>query len=106
MDVGLITFWMPALFARLSGPDICRVPGVWGEALFCALTSWTLLVPPFLPNLCLFSRTPEANSRASSPCPEFEQFQIVPPVETPYLARAGKNEFLNLVPDIEEIRPG
>ena len=61
---------------------------------------------PFLHNLCLFSRTPEANSRASSPCPEFEQFQIVPPVETPYLARAGKNEFLNLVPDIEEIRPG
>ncbi|KAM5270433.1 kinesin-like protein KIF1B isoform 27-T28 [Hipposideros larvatus] len=51
-------------------------------------------------------KTPEANSRASSPCPEFEQFQIVPPVETPYLARAGKNEFLNLVPDIEEIRPG
>uniref|UniRef100_A0A8D1AYJ8 plus-end-directed kinesin ATPase n=1 Tax=Sus scrofa TaxID=9823 RepID=A0A8D1AYJ8_PIG len=51
-------------------------------------------------------KTPEANSRASSPCPEFEQFQIIPPVETPYLARAGKNEFLNLVPDIEEIRPG
>ncbi|XP_077881377.1 kinesin-like protein KIF1B isoform X6 [Ictidomys tridecemlineatus] len=51
-------------------------------------------------------KTPEANSRASSPCPEFEQFQIVPAVETPYLARAGKNEFLNLVPDIEEIRPG
>lgn len=54
----------------------------------------------------LDQKTPEANSRASSPCPEFEQFQIVPPVETPYLARAGKNEFLNLVPDIEEIRPG
>ncbi|XP_076717442.2 kinesin-like protein KIF1B isoform X5 [Callospermophilus lateralis] len=51
-------------------------------------------------------KTPEANSRASSPCPEFEQFQIVPAMETPYLARAGKNEFLNLVPDIEEIRPG
>ncbi|XP_029418712.1 kinesin-like protein KIF1B isoform X7 [Nannospalax galili] len=51
-------------------------------------------------------KTPEANSRASSPCQEFEQFQIVPTVETPYLARAGKNEFLNLVPDIEEIRPG
>nr|XP_045006468.1 kinesin-like protein KIF1B isoform X10 [Jaculus jaculus] len=51
-------------------------------------------------------KTPEANSRASSPCPEFEQFQIIPTVETPYLARAGKNEFLNLVPDIEEIRPG
>ncbi|XP_045154743.1 kinesin-like protein KIF1B isoform X8 [Echinops telfairi] len=54
----------------------------------------------------LDQKTPEANSRASSPCQEFEQFQIVPTVETPYLARAGKNEFLNLVPDIEEIRPG
>ncbi|XP_045754686.2 kinesin-like protein KIF1B isoform X5 [Mirounga angustirostris] len=54
----------------------------------------------------LDQKTPEANSRASSPCPEFEQFQIVPTVETPYLARAGKNEFLNLVPDMEEIRPG
>ncbi|XP_063091565.1 kinesin-like protein KIF1B isoform X16 [Cavia porcellus] len=51
-------------------------------------------------------KTPEASSRASSPCTEFEQFQIVPAVETPYLARAGKHEFLNLVPDIEEIRPG
>ncbi|XP_038602462.1 kinesin-like protein KIF1B isoform X4 [Tachyglossus aculeatus] len=52
-------------------------------------------------------KTPEANSRASSPCcPEFEQFQLIPAVETPFLARAGKNEFLNLVPDIEEIRPG
>ncbi|XP_068394957.1 kinesin-like protein KIF1B isoform X7 [Eschrichtius robustus] len=54
----------------------------------------------------LDQKTPEANSRASSPCPEFEQFQIVPALETPYLARAGKNEFLNLVPDIEEMRPG
>ncbi|XP_066231127.1 kinesin-like protein KIF1B isoform X22 [Saccopteryx leptura] len=54
----------------------------------------------------LDQKTPEANSRASSPCQDFEQFQIVPAVETPYLARAGKNEFLNLVPDIEEIRPG
>ncbi|XP_075695441.1 kinesin-like protein KIF1B isoform X17 [Rhinoderma darwinii] len=51
-------------------------------------------------------KTPEANSRASSPCSEFEQFHIIPPVESSYLARAGKNEFLNLVPDIEELRPG
>ncbi|XP_027254055.1 kinesin-like protein KIF1B isoform X11 [Cricetulus griseus] len=51
-------------------------------------------------------KTPEANSRASSPCQEFEQFQIIPTVETPYLARAGKHEFLNLVPDIEEVRAG
>ncbi|NWS26405.1 KIF1B protein, partial [Polioptila caerulea] len=51
-------------------------------------------------------KTPEANSRASSPCHEVEQFQIIPAAEPSYLARAGKNEFLNLVPDIEEIRPG
>ncbi|XP_048206165.1 kinesin-like protein KIF1B isoform X3 [Perognathus longimembris pacificus] len=51
-------------------------------------------------------KTPEANSGPSSPCAELEQFQIIPTVETPYLARAGKNEFLNLVPDIEEIRAG
>ncbi|XP_069730762.1 kinesin-like protein KIF1B isoform X11 [Phaenicophaeus curvirostris] len=51
-------------------------------------------------------KTPEANSRASSPCHDVEQFQLMPAVETSYLARAGKNEFLNLVPDIEEIRPG
>ncbi|XP_017599489.1 kinesin-like protein KIF1B isoform X4 [Corvus cornix cornix] len=51
-------------------------------------------------------KTPEANSRASSPCHDVEQFQIIPAIETSYLARAGKNEFLNLVPDIEEIRPG
>nr|XP_060614910.1 kinesin-like protein KIF1B isoform X18 [Anolis sagrei ordinatus] len=51
-------------------------------------------------------KTPEANSRTSSPGPEGEPFQLMPPVEASYLARAGKNEFLNLVPDIEEIRPG
>uniref|UniRef100_W5MIA6 plus-end-directed kinesin ATPase n=1 Tax=Lepisosteus oculatus TaxID=7918 RepID=W5MIA6_LEPOC len=52
-------------------------------------------------------KTPEANSRASSPsCPDYENFPMVPTLETPYLARAGKNEFLNLVPDIEEMRPG
>ncbi len=31
---------------------------------------------------------------------------MVPILETSYLARAGKHEFLNLVPDIEEMRPG
>ncbi|XP_066547187.1 kinesin-like protein KIF1B isoform X5 [Amia ocellicauda] len=52
-------------------------------------------------------KTPEANSRASSPsCPDYENFPMVPTLETSYLARAGKNEFLNLVPDIEEMRPG
>uniref|UniRef100_A0A7N6ATY6 plus-end-directed kinesin ATPase n=1 Tax=Anabas testudineus TaxID=64144 RepID=A0A7N6ATY6_ANATE len=46
-------------------------------------------------------------SRASSPsCSDYENFPMVPTLETSYLARAGKNEFLNLVPDIEEMRPG
>uniref|UniRef100_A0A8C5W8A5 plus-end-directed kinesin ATPase n=1 Tax=Leptobrachium leishanense TaxID=445787 RepID=A0A8C5W8A5_9ANUR len=49
-------------------------------------------------------KTPEANSRASSPCSDFKPFHVVPAVETSYLSRAGKNEFLNLVPDIEEMR--
>ncbi|XP_075898420.1 kinesin-like protein KIF1B isoform X4 [Nelusetta ayraudi] len=52
-------------------------------------------------------KTPENGSRASSPsCSDYENFPMVPAVETSYLARAGKNEFLNLVPDIEEMRPG
>ncbi|XP_034392790.1 kinesin-like protein KIF1B isoform X2 [Cyclopterus lumpus] len=52
-------------------------------------------------------RTPENSSRASSPsCSDYENFPMVPTLETSYLARAGKNEFLNLVPDIEEMRPG
>ncbi|KAM6978108.1 kinesin-like protein KIF1B isoform 2-T2 [Aplochiton taeniatus] len=52
-------------------------------------------------------KTSEANSRAVSPsCSDYENFPMVPTLETSYLARAGKNEFLNLVPDIEEMRPG
>ncbi|XP_062871298.1 kinesin-like protein KIF1B isoform X2 [Trichomycterus rosablanca] len=52
-------------------------------------------------------KTPEANSRATSPsCSDYENFSMMPSLETSYLARAGKNEFLNLVPDIEEMRPG
>ncbi|XP_063064962.1 kinesin-like protein KIF1B isoform X7 [Engraulis encrasicolus] len=52
-------------------------------------------------------KTPEANSRASSPgCSDYENFPMVPTLETSYLARAGKHEFLNLVPNIEEMRPG
>ncbi|XP_041654913.1 kinesin-like protein KIF1B isoform X9 [Cheilinus undulatus] len=55
----------------------------------------------------LDQKTPENSSRASSPsCSDYENFPMVPTVETSYLARAGKNEFLNLVPDIEEMRPG
>uniref|UniRef100_A0AAQ4RZB8 plus-end-directed kinesin ATPase n=1 Tax=Gasterosteus aculeatus aculeatus TaxID=481459 RepID=A0AAQ4RZB8_GASAC len=49
----------------------------------------------------------DQNSRASSPsCSDYENFPMVPTLESSYLARAGKNEFLNLVPDIEEMRPG
>uniref|UniRef100_A0AAX7U9U8 plus-end-directed kinesin ATPase n=1 Tax=Astatotilapia calliptera TaxID=8154 RepID=A0AAX7U9U8_ASTCA len=49
-------------------------------------------------------KTPENSSRASSPsCSDYENFPMVPTLETSYLARAAKNEFLNLVPDIEEI---
>ncbi|XP_042561569.1 kinesin-like protein KIF1B isoform X3 [Clupea harengus] len=52
-------------------------------------------------------KTPEPNSRASSPgCSDYENFPMVPTLETSYLARAGKHEFLNLVPNIEEMRPG
>ncbi|XP_038677295.1 kinesin-like protein KIF1B isoform X17 [Scyliorhinus canicula] len=51
-------------------------------------------------------KTPEAISRSSSPCMEFDGFPMVTRVETSYLARAGKHEFLNLLPDIEEIRTG
>nr|XP_033942494.1 kinesin-like protein KIF1B isoform X9 [Pseudochaenichthys georgianus] len=52
-------------------------------------------------------KTPENSSRASSPsCSDYENFPMVPSPETSYLARAGKKEFLNLVPDIEEMRPG
>ncbi|KAM9342848.1 kinesin-like protein KIF1B isoform 4-T4 [Pholidichthys leucotaenia] len=52
-------------------------------------------------------KTPENSSRASSPSgSDYENFPMVPTLETSYLARAGKNEFLNLVPDIEEMRPG
>uniref|UniRef100_A0AAZ1XLX8 PH domain-containing protein n=1 Tax=Oreochromis aureus TaxID=47969 RepID=A0AAZ1XLX8_OREAU len=49
-------------------------------------------------------KSPENSSRASSPsCSDYENFPMVPTLETSYLARAAKNEFLNLVPDIEEI---
>uniref|UniRef100_A0AAR2M306 plus-end-directed kinesin ATPase n=1 Tax=Pygocentrus nattereri TaxID=42514 RepID=A0AAR2M306_PYGNA len=46
----------------------------------------------------------------SSTCPSLadsrcgSNFPMVPTLETSYLARAGKHEFLNLVPDIEEMR--
>ncbi|KAJ8258892.1 hypothetical protein COCON_G00179040 [Conger conger] len=52
-------------------------------------------------------KTAETNSCATSPsCLEYDNFPMVATLDTSYLARAGKNEFLNLVPDIEEMRPG
>ncbi|XP_076874590.1 kinesin-like protein KIF1B isoform X6 [Brachyhypopomus gauderio] len=71
-----------------------------------SLSSATLTPSSTCPSL-VDQKTPEANSRASSPmCSDYENFPVVPPLEMSYLARAGKHEFLNLVPDIEEMRPG
>ncbi|XP_054905506.1 kinesin-like protein KIF1B isoform X26 [Poeciliopsis prolifica] len=78
-----------------------------------SLSSATLTPSSTCPSLAdsrcssLDQKTPENNSRASSPsCSDYENFPMVPTLEMSYLARAGKNEFLNLVPDIEEMRPG
>ncbi|TSR39591.1 Kinesin-like protein KIF1B [Bagarius yarrelli] len=73
-----------------------------------SLSSATLTPSSTCPSLaesrCSDQKTPEPSSRATSPsCSDYENF---PMVETSYLARAGKHEFLNLVPDIEEMRPG
>ncbi|KAI1890835.1 hypothetical protein AGOR_G00157700 [Albula goreensis] len=52
-------------------------------------------------------KSTETSSCATSPsCSDYDNFPMVPTLESSYLARAGKNEFLNLVPDIEEMRPG
>uniref|UniRef100_A0A8C3VUD4 plus-end-directed kinesin ATPase n=1 Tax=Catagonus wagneri TaxID=51154 RepID=A0A8C3VUD4_9CETA len=96
----------------ISDCKLSDISPIKRESSVSSFSSATLTPSSTCPSLVdtransLDQKTPEANSRASSPCPEFEQFQIVPAVETPFLARAGKNEFLNLVPDIEEIRPG
>uniref|UniRef100_A0A4W3H4H0 plus-end-directed kinesin ATPase n=1 Tax=Callorhinchus milii TaxID=7868 RepID=A0A4W3H4H0_CALMI len=82
------------------------------DASMSSFSSTTLTPSSTCPSLAdsrcnsIDQKTPEANSRSSSPCIEFEGFPIVSRVETSYLARAGKNEFLNLLPDIEEIRTG
>ncbi|KAM4571748.1 kinesin-like protein KIF1B isoform 3-T3 [Fundulus diaphanus] len=78
-----------------------------------SLSSATLTPSSTCPSLAdsrcssLDQKTPENNSRAPSPsCSDYENFPMVPTLEMSYLARAGKNEFLNLLPDIEEMRPG
>ncbi|XP_060708382.1 kinesin-like protein KIF1B isoform X1 [Hemiscyllium ocellatum] len=82
------------------------------DASVSSFSSTTLTPSSTCPSLAdsrcnsIDQKTPEANSRSSSPCVEFDGFSMVSRVETSYLARAGKNEFLNLLPDIEEIRTG
>uniref|UniRef100_A0A7N6B5V2 plus-end-directed kinesin ATPase n=1 Tax=Anabas testudineus TaxID=64144 RepID=A0A7N6B5V2_ANATE len=78
---------------------------------FTSFSSATLTPSSTCPSLAdsrcgsIDQKTPENSSRASSPsCSDYENFPMVPTLETSYLARAGKNEFLNLVPDIEEMR--
>ncbi|XP_072306264.1 kinesin-like protein KIF1B isoform X1 [Eucyclogobius newberryi] len=78
-----------------------------------SLSSATLTPSSTCPSLAdsrcssMDQRTPENCSRASSPsCSDYENFPMVPTLEMSILARAGKHEFLNLVPDIEEMRPG
>ncbi|XP_040843824.1 kinesin-like protein KIF1B isoform X3 [Ochotona curzoniae] len=112
----LLTHTFNREFTRVHGSisdcKLSDISPIGRDASVSSFSSATLTPSSTCPSLVesrsssLDQKTPEANSRASSPCPEFEQFQIIPVVETPYLARAGKHEFLNLVPDIEEIRPG
>ncbi|CAL9702877.1 unnamed protein product [Knipowitschia caucasica] len=78
-----------------------------------SLSSATLTPSSTCPSLAdsrcssMDQKTPENCSRASSPsCSDYENFPMVPTLEMSILARAGKHEFLNLVPDIEEMRPG
>uniref|UniRef100_A0A3B4WGJ4 plus-end-directed kinesin ATPase n=1 Tax=Seriola lalandi dorsalis TaxID=1841481 RepID=A0A3B4WGJ4_SERLL len=55
------------------------------------------------PSVTSFS---SATLTPSSTCPSLSDSRCKNSSRTSYLARAGKNEFLNLVPDIEEMRPG
>uniref|UniRef100_A0A3B4AKI7 plus-end-directed kinesin ATPase n=1 Tax=Periophthalmus magnuspinnatus TaxID=409849 RepID=A0A3B4AKI7_9GOBI len=78
-----------------------------------SLSSATLTPSSTCPSLAdsrcssMDQKTPENSSRATSPsCSDYENFPMVPTLEMSILARAGKHEFLNLVPDIEEMRPG
>ncbi|NXN96437.1 KIF1B protein, partial [Rhinopomastus cyanomelas] len=100
------------VYNSISDCKLSDISPIGRDASVSSFSSATLTPSSTCPSLVdsrcnsIDQKTPEANSRASSPCHEVEQFQIIPAVESSYLARAGKNEFLNLVPDIEEIRPG
>ncbi|XP_064423876.1 kinesin-like protein KIF1B isoform X2 [Latimeria chalumnae] len=89
----------------ISDCKLSDISPIGRDASVSSFSSATLTPSSTCPSLA-DSRTPEANSRASSPCPDYENFPMIPTVDTSYLARAGKKEFLNLVPDIEEMRPG
>ncbi|NWV00193.1 KIF1B protein, partial [Upupa epops] len=100
------------VYNSISDCKLSDISPIGRDASVSSFSSATLTPSSTCPSLVdsrcnsIDQKTPEANSRASSPCHEVEHFQIIPAVESSYLARAGKNEFLNLVPDIEEIRPG
>nr|XP_014347096.1 PREDICTED: kinesin-like protein KIF1B [Latimeria chalumnae] len=96
----------------ISDCKLSDISPIGRDASVSSFSSATLTPSSTCPSLAdsrcnsIDQKTPEANSRASSPCPDYENFPMIPTVDTSYLARAGKKEFLNLVPDIEEMRPG
>uniref|UniRef100_A0ABM5EKI1 plus-end-directed kinesin ATPase n=1 Tax=Pogona vitticeps TaxID=103695 RepID=A0ABM5EKI1_9SAUR len=100
------------VYNSISDCKLSDISPIGRDASVSSFSSATLTPSSTCPSLSdsrcnsVDQKTPEANSRASSPGPEGEPFQLMPPIEGSFLARAGKNEFLNLVPDIEEIRPG
>ncbi|XP_035239466.1 kinesin-like protein KIF1B isoform X5 [Anguilla anguilla] len=101
------------LCSSISDCKLSDISPMGRDPSVTSLSSATLTPSSTCPSLAesrcssIDQKTPEANSRATSPsCSDYENFPMVANVETSYLARAGKNEFLNLVPDIEEMRPG
>uniref|UniRef100_A0A3P8TQP1 plus-end-directed kinesin ATPase n=1 Tax=Amphiprion percula TaxID=161767 RepID=A0A3P8TQP1_AMPPE len=97
----------------ISDCKLSDISPIGRDASVTSFSSATLTPSSTCPSLSdsrcgsIDQKTPENSSRASSPsCSDYENFPMVPTLETSYLARAGKNEFLNLVPDIEEMRPG
>ncbi|XP_048860934.1 kinesin-like protein KIF1B isoform X4 [Brienomyrus brachyistius] len=99
--------------SSISDCKLSDISPMGRDSSITSLSSATLTPSSTCPSLAdsrcssVDQKIPEANSRASSPsCSDYENFPLVPTLETSFLARAGKNEFLNLVPDIEEMRPG
>uniref|UniRef100_A0AAY4BXW2 plus-end-directed kinesin ATPase n=1 Tax=Denticeps clupeoides TaxID=299321 RepID=A0AAY4BXW2_9TELE len=99
------------LIAWLMSSQLSDISPIGRDSSVTSFSSATLTPSSTCPSLAdsrcgsMDQKTPEANSRASSPsCLDYENFPMVATLETPYLARAGKHEFLNLLPDIEEMR--